>query len=607
MVRKELRTAARARIGLESRTPGWRTGDTNPKRQRGSAAIPSSLALRVSRRGGPSARATHAFAALAVVLAVLPIGTALAQAPAREGTALRLPQATGATAAPGQGAAPSASPLPDNLPHPNTAPAPAPPSPNPAAPVGPLVPGQVIQPIDLATALRLAGARDLDIATARQQVLRALGDLDEARGLWLPSLFTGPTYYRLDGQVQAINGQIMTVSRNSLFLGTTASLANSFPAAPPGSGFPPLNSLSGVLRLSDAIYGTRAARRVVAANEAGVRVATNNALLAVSEAYFDLQLAAGRLAIAREAAGNAEVLEGITGTYARSGAGLEADHRRILTELRTRRGAIRASVGDLEVASANLVRPLLLDPHVVIAPVEPAETVIRLIPDDFPLDDLICQGWRNRPELAQARELVEASILRLKQAKLRPFVPSLALTYAGGGFGGGQNGFFGNFNTRGDFSASLFWELRGLGLADRGAIRMAHAGRHTADIELVRVEAQVANDVVAAYKARAGALGWMDEARQSVSEAVESLTLNLTNIRRGAGLPGATRPIEVLQPIQALAQARTDYLNAVLAYDRAQFRLLRAIGQPPALPDSAAPPPPAGGMPAPGPSGAPVR
>ena len=233
--------------------------------------------------------------------------------------------------------------------------------PSPAPPGPPLLPDQVIQPIDLASALRLAGASSVDIATARQQVLQALGELDEARGLWLPSLFTGPTYYRLDGQVQAINGQVMTVARSSLFLGTTASLANSFPAAPPGSGFPPLNSLSGVLRISDALYETRAARRIIAANEAGVKVAINNALLAVSEAYFDLQLAAGTLAIAREAAGNADVLAGITGTYARSGAGLEADYRRIRTELRTRRGAIRAAVGQLEVASANLVRPLLLE------------------------------------------------------------------------------------------------------------------------------------------------------------------------------------------------------------------------------------------------------
>jgi outer membrane protein TolC len=418
--------------------------------------------------------------------------------------------------------------------------------------------------------------------------LQALGDLDEARGLWLPSLFTGPTYYRLDGQVQAIDGRVMTVDRSSLFLGTTASLANSFPAAPPGSGFPPLNTLSGVLRLSDAIFGTRAARRVIAANEAGVKVATNDALLAVSEAYFDLQLAAGTLAIAREATGNAEALAGITGAFARSKAGLEADHRRTLTELRSRKRSLRLAVGQLEVASANLVRPLLLDPHVLVAPVEPAEAVIRLIPDDVPLDDLICQGWQHRPELACARELLEAAVLRLKQAKLRPFVPSLAVTYSGGGFGGGKDSFFGNFSTRGDFAASLFWELRGLGFSDRGNWKVADAQRRTADIQLVRVQAQVANDVVAAYKAREAAAESMEDAGESVTEAVESLKLNLTNIRRGAGLPGATRPIEVLQPIQALAQARTDYLNAVLAYNRAQFRLYRAVGQAPLLQASVA-------------------
>ncbi len=338
----------------------------------------------------------------------------------------------------------------------------------------------MVQPIDLSSALRLAGARDLDIATARQQVMQSLGELDEARGLWLPSLFTGPTYYRLDGQVQSINGQIQTVSRNSLFLGTTASLANSFPAAPPGSGFPPLNSLSGVLRISDAVYGTRAARRDIAANEAGVRRPRpiTPLLTAASEAYFDLQLAAGSALpslMARRPATPRFRRASRRRPYARSGAGLEADHRRSLTELRSRKRSIRLAVGQLEVASANLVRPLLLDHHVLVAPVEPAEAVIRLLPDDVPLDDLICQGWRCRPELARARELVEASVLRLKQAKLRPFIPSVAITYAGGGFGGGQNGSFGNFNTRGDVAASLFWELRGLGLSDYGVYRTAKA------------------------------------------------------------------------------------------------------------------------------------
>ena len=73
----------------------------------------------------------------------------------------------------------------------------------------------------------------------------------------------------------------------------------------------------------------------------------------------------------------------------------------------------------------------------------------------------------------------------------------------------------------------------------------------------------------------------MEQAARAVPEAIASLELNLANIRRGAGLPGATRPIEVLQPIQALAQARADHLDAVLAYNAAQFRLFHALGRPP--------------------------
>jgi outer membrane protein TolC len=289
------------------------------------------------------------------------------------------------------------------------------------------------------------------------------------------------------------------------------------------------------------------------------------------------------LAIAREAAGNADMLANLTGTYARSGAGLEADHRRILAEARGRQRSIRAAAGQLKIASAEIVRRLVLDPKIVVAPVEPAETVIRLVEDDAPLDDLICQAWRDRPELAHARQMVEASILQLKQAKLRPFVPSLAVSYSGAAFGGGINS-VGNLGGRNDFAASLFWDLRGFGLIDIAAVRRRSADKNTADIDFKRVQAQVAYEVVASSEARTAAAAQIEEAREAVAEARQSLELNLTNIRRGAGLPGATRPIEVLQPIQALAQARVEYLNAVLAYNRAQFRLYHALGRPPLTP-----------------------
>jgi outer membrane protein TolC len=443
-----------------------------------------------------------------------------------------------------------------------------------------LIPGRTIEPIDLPSALKLAGVRDLDIAIARQGVLRAAAELGQARALWLPSLFLGPTWYRADGQIQTVAGPVQTISRSGLFLGGEAALANTFPGPPPGSGLPSLNGLTATLRISDAIFEPLAARRVVNATDAGLRAATNDAMLQVAEAYMDLQEASGRLAIAREAAGNASMLTDITESYSRVGQGLEADHRRARAELEHRRKEIEFSSGRLLVASTNLIRLLVLNPLIVVAPVEPAESIIRLIPDDVPLEDLLVQGLRDRPELANAQELVQAALLRWKQAKLRPFVPSLAATFGGGGFGGGANAFFGNFGPRGDTVASLFWELQNLGFTDVAIMRKRAAEHETAHLQLIKVETQVAADVAAAYATRQAAALQIKAATKTVTEALESLRLNFLDIRQGAELPRAIRPIEVLQPIQALAQARTDYLDSVLDYNRAQFRLNRAIGRP---------------------------
>jgi outer membrane protein TolC len=444
-----------------------------------------------------------------------------------------------------------------------------------------LPPGRVLQPIDLVNTLRLAGARNIDIAIAKQQINQALADLGKARALWLPSIFFGPTFYRADGQIQTVTGEVRNINRNSLYIGGLAATANGFAAPSPGTGYPAVNGMASVLRFSDAIYEPMAARRDAEATRANLTAQTNDALLKTAEAYFNLQLASGRLAIAREAVANAELLEKITGAYAESGQGKSADHHRVLAELNHQRKSVRLLVGQLQVASTELVRLLLLDPKLIIAPVEPAETVIHLIPDDEPIEDLLAQAFQGRPELAQYRELLNAAAVRLKQARLRPLIPSLGLTLSGGGFGGGNASFFGNFGARSDEAVSLFWELHNLGFGDWAIMRRKAADREVANLQLIKMVNQVAADVAASYETRSAATLQIEESKNTVAEAVESFKLNVIDLRQGANLPRATRPIEVLQPIQALVQARTDYLESVLAYNRAQFQLKRAIGQRP--------------------------
>jgi len=124
----------------------------------------------------------------------------------------------------------------------------------------------------------------------------------------------------------------------------------------------------------------------------------------------------------------------------------------------------------------------------------------------------------------------------------------VAFTYAGGGFGGGAGPFFGNFGPRGDAAASLFWDLRDLGFTDVAIMNRRAAERETANLEKIRTQTRVAAEVVSSYETRQAAIRQIEDARGGLVEALDSLKLNFLNIRQGAELPRATRPIEVLHP-----------------------------------------------------------
>ena len=119
----------------------------------------------------------------------------------------------------------------------------------------------------------------LDIAAATVEVQQGLAVLLQAKVLWVPNLNAGVDYSRHDGVQQNIfTGGIFQKGRQSFFVG----------------GGPSLN-----VALTDAIYEPLAQRRVVASREANVQTARNDALLAVSQAYFTLQDARGRLGRSR--------------------------------------------------------------------------------------------------------------------------------------------------------------------------------------------------------------------------------------------------------------------------------------------------------------------
>src|SRR5262249_45653175 len=71
-------------------------------------------------------------------------------------------------------------------------------------------------------------------------------------------------------------------------------------------------------------------------------------------------------------------------------------------------------------------------------------------------------------------------------------------------------------------------------------------------------------------------------AAETVDKSFEGLrhTKTAASADKGVVILLVVRPQEAVAAVQALAQAYNDYFGAVADYDRAQFRLFRALGQP---------------------------
>jgi len=412
-------------------------------------------------------------------------------------------------------------------------------------------------PIDLPTALRLAGGNNLQIALARERVNEASARALQARALWIPSLNAGVVYNNHAGQIQATEGEVLEVSRSSLFTGGAAVMGNS-PTT--GGGGNPRMFVD--LSLADAIFEPLAAQQIVRATTADRTTAFNDTLLEVAAAYLTLVRAQSQVAIAEEAVRNAEELAKITSDFAQAGQGLQADADRAQVEVAARRRDALAAREDAAVISANLARLLRLDPSVQLLPAEQAPTPLEFVDPSSPLGSLISQAVATRPELRNVAAQRNAACYRQRQEELRPWIPNLYAGMSGGGFGGGEGSDINNYGGRSDFDVAAVWELQNLGIGNVGRVRERRSAFRQADLAVQQVRDIIAAEVAQSYQRVQFRQRQIDVTQPQVETAHQSMRLNWEGIRGGE-----LRPIEIQQAIGALATSRTQYLNAVIDYN----------------------------------------
>lgn len=509
----------------------------------------------------------------------------------RTTVALRPPQAE--PPAPAQPPNPMAAPNPAAAPNPDEPPKPEelfeyepPPAPGPLtgdvefelpnSPPSLLSPNT--QDIDLNTALRLANVQNPDLQVARRRVTESMALRQLAAAQFLPTINAGLNYDNHTGPLQQSNGNILTVNRSSLYVGAGANAIAAGTVNIPGV------VLAG--NVAEATFGWLVSRQLVRQREATSIAVRNQTFLETASAYTELVRAEGRRAIAIQNRDEAKAIAQITSKYARAGEGRQADAHRAAAELQIREADVQQAEGEVLVASARLAQRINIDPSIRLHPTDAAVVPLPIVPDPIPVQELIALGILRRPELASMRALVQGALLTLEGAKALPFSPTVLIAYSAGGFGGGSNlvrPIFGAFGGRSDFDAVFYWSLRNMGLGNAALINAADARLQVAHFEQIGVLNRVRSEVAQAYAWTHARYAQIGTTEQAVREGLGAFERDYQRIYYRARSPGReVLPIELLNSFRLLARSRSEYLEAIVDYNIAQFQLYVALGQPPA-------------------------
>jgi outer membrane protein TolC len=455
-------------------------------------------------------------------------------------------------------------------------------------------------PIDLPSALRLAAVDNPELLLARERVTGAIAERQLAAARFLPSLHAGTNFDNHTGTLQRSTGVIEKVNRGSLYLGLGANAV--------GAGTVTIPGVVWDGNVSQVYFDLLVRRQFVRAREFGSIAVQNDVLLRVANGYLGLLRATGRRAIAVKNREEAQETARLTANYAKVKQGRQADADRAATVLEERNAELLQAESDMLVASARLAQLLNLDPSIRLEPTDGWAVPSPIVPDPIPVAELIAIALTQRPELRERQAVIRAALLNVRAMQALPFSPNLIVGYSAGTFGGGSNlaaeGIvqpdgtvqrqprFDSFDGRQDFDVVAYWTLRNLGVGNVALIRLARSNLRSEQLREVEVLDRVRTEVATAYARTHARWAQIETAEHAVQSSQNAYTEDYKRTYERIGLV-----IEVLDSLRLLARSRYAYLDAIIDYNRAQFELYVALGQPPA--DTLARPVPSSLVPAP--------
>jgi len=407
-------------------------------------------------------------------------------------------------------------------------------------------------PIDLVTALRLAGARNLDVQLAKSAVQDAHASYYSAIERFLPTFVPTASYLHHTGRDQDVAGPLIDVTKHNETAGVTASAE---------------------IPLGDALFQTLQTRQLLTAADAAQTAQEQDTQLAVAQQYLDLVNTGALVEVVSQALAISQNYEQQLNEAVRIGTAFKGDAFRVQTQTRRLQLDLTRAKEQRRLAATRLAQTLHLDPLVDLIPAEREPAPLALADLNATPDALVRSALQNRPELTRTGSLIAAAEQARRGAVYGPLIPTLGLRAFAGDFGGGVGDTDVNGGPRRDLGVGLSWKIGPGGLLDIGRIKASGVSLTVAEVKDQKMRDAIAREVVDGYTQVQSLFQQVRDARLNVSSAEETLRLT-----RGRKELGVGTVLEDIQAQQDLEKARSELNTVVTELNQQQYALLYSVG-----------------------------
>ena len=417
-------------------------------------------------------------------------------------------------------------------------------------------------PVNLEKVLELGGANNLTIKAYQARQERALAELTKAREWWLPDIYAGAQTHQLWGAAMNADGRFfLDVDRQNLRGGLGVNVNWDF---------------------ADGIYNAKAADLKSQAAQYLSQAERNQQLLKMIHAYYDLMAAQLSYRAYQLLVNQSDSIVQQLQIQVTNGLRYESE----LLLAKSNRNHLRVNMLNAQKRSNKVSATLkkLLDLKQDSRLVSTEKALLPLELEDGAAQSAEGAAYRNRPEIKAQELQLEALFTARKAYTTGLLLPELKAGAYGSYFGriSGEVSPMvpADFPTTqqlyptGALNVSLMWEIPLGDLTSQGNRKSYDSQIRLQEIETGQFKAQVQEEVANAQSDLRLGKVQIETAREALDFATEALNQSIERQKLGTA-----KPFEVFQAQQFFLQAQLDYLEAVSAYNKAQYALKVARGE----------------------------